>query len=70
MISDRIGLPAAPTTSITIETPTAIRTRIDNGRIQRARSLESTKPSAPMPITVSAVPPAACVRIAGWFAVK
>lgn len=44
---------------MTIETPTAIRTRIDSGRIHRARSFDMVKPSAPMPRTVSAVPPAA-----------
>ena len=42
----------------------AANTSSASGRIQRARSLLSAKPSAPAPSTVAAVPATACVSAA------
>ena len=41
-----------------------------SGRIQLARSLLSVKPTAPIPSTISAVPPAACVMTVPSFSRK
>ncbi len=70
--SDRTGdsAPAPPNTRNPIDTSTAPRTTSESGRIQGARSFDIVNPTAAMPRTVSAVPPAAVVIALGCVSAR
>ena len=63
----RIGLsePTPPKTSEPMLIATAIRTMIESGFIHGETSFESRSPTAAIPTTISAVPPAAWATAPG-----
>ena len=57
--------PTPPKTSEPMLIATAIRTTIESGFIHGETSFDISRPTAPIPTTISAVPPAAWATAAG-----